>query len=86
MEFGEIKDSTQATLFANAHILRNSRRQSLDFRRPQAISRTGRIPDGQRLTNAHSKLWQNHEAAIALVFMAYNFVTIHSTLKTTPAV
>lgn len=39
-----------------------------------------------RLTNAHSKCWQNHEAAIALVFMAYNFVTIHSTLKTTPAV
>lgn len=39
-----------------------------------------------RLTNAHSKTWQNHEAAVAIVFMAYNFVTIHSTLKTTPAV
>ena len=39
-----------------------------------------------RLTNAHSKKWQNHEAALALVFTVYNFVTVHSTLKTTPAV
>jgi hypothetical protein len=39
-----------------------------------------------RLTNAHSKCRQNHEAATALVFKAYNFVTIHSTLKTAPAV
>jgi hypothetical protein len=39
-----------------------------------------------RLNNAKSMCRQNHEAAIALVFMAYNFVTIHSTLKTTPAV
>jgi len=37
-----------------------------------------------RLTKAQSKCRQNHEAAIALVIMAYNFVTIHSTLKTTP--
>lgn len=36
-------------------------------------------------TNAFSKLWDNHEAALALFFMAYNFVTIHGTLKTTPA-
>ncbi|HEV3340895.1 MAG TPA: IS1 family transposase [Pirellulales bacterium] len=39
-----------------------------------------------RLTNAFSKLWDNHEAALALFFMAYNFVTVHGTLKTTPAV
>ena len=39
-----------------------------------------------RLTNAHSKVWENHEAALALTFVAYNFVTVHSTLKTTPAV
>ncbi len=39
-----------------------------------------------RLTNGHSKKWQNHEAALALMFAAYNFVTVHSTLKTTPAV
>lgn len=39
-----------------------------------------------RLTNAHSKTWLNHEAALAITFAAYNFVTVHSTLKTTPAV
>jgi IS1 family transposase len=39
-----------------------------------------------RLTDAHSKKWENHTAALALTFVAYNFVTVHTTLKTTPAV
>jgi transposase-like protein/IS1 family transposase len=39
-----------------------------------------------RLTNAHSKIWFNHEAALAMTFAVYNFCTVHSTLKTTPAV
>ena len=39
-----------------------------------------------RLTNAHSKKWENHEAATALYFAFYNFCRVHSTLKTTPAV
>ncbi len=39
-----------------------------------------------RLTDAHSKVWENHQAALALTFVAYNFCTVHSTLKTTPAV
>ena len=38
-----------------------------------------------RLTNAHSKKLENHEHAIALNFMYYNFCKIHMTLKTTPA-
>lgn len=38
-----------------------------------------------RLTNAFSKKVDNHAAAIALHFMYYNFVRIHQTLKTTPA-
>jgi hypothetical protein len=38
-----------------------------------------------RLTNAHSKKLQNHEAAIALHYMYYNFCRIHSTLRCTPA-
>ena len=33
----------------------------------------------------HSKKVDNHEAAIALHFMHYNFVRIHQTLRVTPA-
>ncbi len=39
-----------------------------------------------RLTNAFSKKWENHEAALALFFAYYNFCRVHSTIKTTPAV
>lgn len=38
-----------------------------------------------RLTNAFSKKIENHEAAVALHFMNYNFARIHQTLRVTPA-
>jgi hypothetical protein len=38
-----------------------------------------------RLTDAHSKKWENHEAAMALFFAYYNFCRVHGTLKSTPA-
>ncbi len=38
-----------------------------------------------RLTNAFSKKLENHIHALAIYFMVYNFVRIHKTLKTTPA-
>lgn len=38
-----------------------------------------------RLTNAFSKKIENHEAAIALHFMHYNFGRVHQTLRVTPA-
>jgi IS1 family transposase len=38
-----------------------------------------------RLTNAFSKKLENHEAAVALHFMHYNFCRIHQTLRVTPA-
>lgn len=38
-----------------------------------------------RLTNAFSKKIENHEHAIALHFMFYNFARIHQTLRITPA-
>ncbi len=38
-----------------------------------------------RLTNAFSKKWENHEAALGLWFAYYNFCRKHMTLKETPA-
>ena len=38
-----------------------------------------------RLTNGFSKKIENHEAAVALHFMHYNFCRIHKTLCVTPA-
>lgn len=38
-----------------------------------------------RLTNAFSKKLENHEAAIALQYMYYNFAHVHQTLRVTPA-
>jgi IS1 family transposase len=38
-----------------------------------------------RLTNGFSKKLENHIHALSLYFMSYNFIRIHKTLKTTPA-
>ncbi|MEW6211024.1 MAG: IS1 family transposase [Acidobacteriota bacterium] len=38
-----------------------------------------------RLTNAFSKKWEKHHAALALWFAYYNFVRVHRTLRITPA-
>jgi IS1 family transposase len=38
-----------------------------------------------RLTNAFSKKVQNHIHALAIYFMHYNYVRIHTTLRVTPA-
>jgi IS1 family transposase len=39
-----------------------------------------------RLTNAHSKKWENHEAMTALFVAWFNFCRKHETVKATPAV
>ena len=38
-----------------------------------------------RLTNAFSKKWENHWAAVALWFAYYNFCRVHRSLRVTPA-
>lgn len=38
-----------------------------------------------RLTNAFSKKWENHWAAVAIWFTFYNFCRVHKTLRCTPA-
>ncbi|MBZ5591338.1 MAG: DDE-type integrase/transposase/recombinase [Acidobacteriia bacterium] len=38
-----------------------------------------------RLTNGFSKKIENHEAAVALHYMHYNFARVHQTLRVTPA-
>ena len=39
-----------------------------------------------RLTNAFSKKAENHAHMMAIYFMHYNFVSIHQTLRVTPAI
>jgi hypothetical protein len=38
-----------------------------------------------RLTNGFSKCIENHAASVALGYFAYNFIKIHRTLRTSPA-
>ena len=38
-----------------------------------------------RLSNGFSRKLENHEAAVALNYFAYNFIKIHRTLRTSPA-
>jgi len=38
-----------------------------------------------RLSNGFSRKMENHVAAVALNYFAYNFIKIHRTLKVTPA-
>jgi hypothetical protein len=38
-----------------------------------------------RLSNGFSRKLQNHQAAVALNYFAYNFIKIHRTLRISPA-
>ena len=38
-----------------------------------------------RLSNGFSRKIENHMAAVAINYFAYNFIKIHTTLRTSPA-
>jgi hypothetical protein len=38
-----------------------------------------------RLSNGFSRKIENHTAAVALNYLSYNFIKIHSTLRVSPA-
>ncbi len=58
---------------------------STSFAERQNLTMRMRMRRFTRLTNAFSKKIENHEHAISLNFMHYNFVRRHMTLKVTPA-
>jgi IS1 family transposase len=59
---------------------------STSYAERQNLTMRMRMRRFTRLTNAFSKKLENLEHAIALYFMHYNFVRVHQTLGTTPAV
>jgi hypothetical protein len=58
---------------------------STSFVERQNLSMRMSIRRFNRLTNAFSKKIENHAAATALNYFAYNFIKIHRTLRMTPA-
>lgn len=64
----------------------NSKHISTSFVERQNLTMRMGIRRFTRKTNAFSKKLENHMYAISLHFMYYNFVRIHTTLKTTPAI
>ncbi len=58
---------------------------STSFIERQNLTMRMQIRRFTRLTNAFSKKALNHEAAVALHFMHYNFCRVHRTLRVTPA-
>jgi hypothetical protein len=79
---GECIGTQMAVLQGNpdpAHI-------STSFVERQNLTTRTSIKRFTRLTNGHSKKLANHEAAIALHCMYYNFFRIHQAFRVTPAI
>jgi IS1 family transposase len=58
---------------------------STSFAERQNLTMRMKMRRFTRLTNGFSKKFENHEHAVALNFMHYNFARIHQTLRSTPA-
>ena len=63
----------------------NPRHISTSFVERQNLTMRMSMRRFTRLTNGFSKKIENHEAAIALHFMYYNFCRVHKSLRVTPA-
>ncbi len=63
----------------------NKRHVSTSYIERQNLTMRMHMRRFTRLTNAFSKKVENHAHAVAIHFMYYNFVHIHTTLRVTPA-
>lgn len=63
----------------------NPRHISTSFVERQNLTMRMAMRRFTRLTNGFSKKAQNHQHAVALHFMHYNFCRVHKTLRVTPA-
>jgi IS1 family transposase len=63
----------------------NPKHISTSFAERQNLTMRMNMRRFTRLTNAFSKKIENHEHAVALHFMHYNFCRVHQTLRVTPA-
>jgi len=68
-----VKGSPDKSLITTSHVERANLSMRMNMRR------------FTRLTNAFSKKIENHMHAISFYFMVYNFVRIHASVKTSPA-
>jgi len=87
-EYGEVRYSPAVCMGARKGVITGKpewKHISTSFMERQNLTMRMQMRRFTRLTNAFSKKVENHEAAIALHYMYYNFGRIHQTLRCTPA-